>query len=171
MRKGNGVCGASFASLGLLQPKEPLPILALTLFLLACEAGQSGARPTVYVRGIIRISYRARKGGGKRRGTEGKISRSGTERGEQREMGGRGEIGRLRKAGLKIKVLTWPPLIFHHTPKLKMWTVITYLSNCLTWNGGCHIGFTKGHASQEARRKGVDERLLISPNPLRNYFV
>lgn len=54
-----------FASLGLLQPKNPFPISSLTLFLLACVAGQPGARPTVYVRGIIRISYRARKGEGR----------------------------------------------------------------------------------------------------------
>lgn len=29
-----------------------------------CVAGQSGARPTVYVRGIIRISYGAARGEG-----------------------------------------------------------------------------------------------------------
>lgn len=88
MRKGNRVCGASFAPLGLLQLKNPAPISFLTLFLLACVAGQPGARPTVYVRGIIRISYGAGKGGGERGGMEEKISRGGcrggTERGQER---------------------------------------------------------------------------------------
>lgn len=65
MRKGNRVCGASFAPLGLLQLKNPPPISFLTPFLLACVAGQPGARPRVYVRGIIRISYGAGKGEGK----------------------------------------------------------------------------------------------------------
>lgn len=38
------------------------------------------------------------------------------ERGKKRV----GKIGRLPKTCLKIKVLSWPRLIFHHTPKLKM---------------------------------------------------
>lgn len=66
------------------------------------------------------------------------------------------EVGRdrLLKTCLKIKVWSWPRLIFHHTPKLNMWTVITYLSNCLTSKGGCHTEFTKGQRSQQAGRKG-----------------
>lgn len=57
--------------------QSPLSPIAL----LACVAGQSGARPTVYVRGIIRISYGAGKGRGKRGGMEEeKISRGGVRR-------------------------------------------------------------------------------------------
>lgn len=54
---------------------------------------------------------------------------------------------------LKIQVLSWPRLIFHHAPKLKMWMVITYLSNCLCSKGECHIGFAKGQESQQLWRK------------------
>lgn len=82
-----------------------------------------------------------------------------------------GKVGRLLVTCLKIKVLSWPWLIFHHTPKLKMWTVITYLSNCLSSKGGCHIGFAKGQGSPEAGGKSVDQRLLIPPNTLQNYLV
>lgn len=66
--------------LGPLQLKNPPPISSLTLLLLACVAGQPGARPTVYVRGIIRISYGRgrREGGGD--GMEGEISRGGVQR-------------------------------------------------------------------------------------------
>lgn len=65
--------------LGLLQLKNPPAIPSLTLFLLAYVAGQPGARPTVYVRGIIRISYGA--GRGEQRGrVEEKISRGGVQR-------------------------------------------------------------------------------------------
>lgn len=52
-----------------------------------------------------------------------------------------------------------------------MGTVITYLSNCLTSKGGCHSGFTKGQGSQQAGKKGEDERVLIPPNALQNYLV
>lgn len=67
MKEGNRVCGASFVPLGPFQLKNPPPIFSLTLLLLACVAGQSGARPTVYVRGIISISY----GAGREAGGEG----------------------------------------------------------------------------------------------------
>lgn len=50
--------------LGRLQLGNPPKASSLTLFLLACVAGQPGARPTVYVRGIIRISYGAGRGEG-----------------------------------------------------------------------------------------------------------
>lgn len=43
--------------------------------------------------------------------------------------------------GERDRPLCWTCLIFHHSPKLKMWTVITYLPNCLSSKGGCHIGF------------------------------
>lgn len=63
MREANRVCGASFVPLGPLHLKNPPPIFSLALLVLACVAGQPGARPTVYVRGIIRISYGAGRGG------------------------------------------------------------------------------------------------------------
>lgn len=167
MRKGNRLCGASFAPLGLFQLT---PVSSATLFLLACVAGKPGARPTVYVRGIIRISYGAGRGRGQQRWVQRR------ELG-QKEIDGRERRRRVRKTGrlletcLKIKVSSWPRLIFHHTAKLKMWTVITYLSNCLTSKGGCHFGFTSGQVSQQAGRKKADESLLIPPNALQNYIV
>lgn len=73
MREGNRVCGASFVPLAALKLQIPPSVASLTLFLLVCVAGQPGARPTVYVRGIIRISYGAgmgRRGGGVRGGKD-----------------------------------------------------------------------------------------------------
>lgn len=72
-----------FVPLGPLQLKNPPPIFSLTLLLLVCVAGQSGARPMVYVRGIIRISYgpgRGEGGEGKRRKRSAEVGcRGGTE--------------------------------------------------------------------------------------------
>lgn len=86
MREANRVCGASFVPLAPLQLKNPPPIFSLTLLMLACVAGQSGARPTVYVRGIIRISYGAGwRGGG--------ISRGGLQRAGKRDRWPREEKG------------------------------------------------------------------------------
>ena len=106
--------------LGPLQLKNPPPISSLTLLLLACAAGQTGARPAVYVRGIIRISYgRGRRGGG----LKGEISSRGGVQIDGRERKGKGgweKIGGLPETCLKIKVLSWPRLIFHRAPKLKM---------------------------------------------------
>lgn len=42
----------------------------------------------------------------------------------------KGKIGRLLKK--RRGVLSWPCLNFHHTPKLRMLMVITYLSNCFS---------------------------------------
>lgn len=130
MREGNRVCGASFVPLGPLQLKNPplVDSLAPTTLLLACVAGQSGARTTVYVRGIIRISYRAGRGEGEWRKRSAEVGcRGGTESEQTRERwwraereGGGRKIGRLPQTCLKIKVLSWPRLIFYHTPKLKM---------------------------------------------------
>ena len=55
---------------------------------------------------------------------------------------------------LKLKVLSRLWLIFQHIPKLKMWTVITYLLNYLSSKSGCHIGFAKGQGSQQRGGKG-----------------
>lgn len=95
-------------------------------------AGQSSTRPALYVRGIIRISNKA----GRREGGEGGSRKSGVgvQRREKQttyiwrreDKGGSRKMGRLLQACLKIKVLRWPQLIFHHSPKLKMWTVSTY---------------------------------------------
>lgn len=181
MREGNRVCGASFVSLAPLRRKDAPPFASLPQLLLACEAGQSGARPAVYVRGIIRISYGAGRGKQKWReekrkrsaevGAEEGVRASRRDRWLKEEKEGRRDRGAHRKLVLKIKVLSWPRLIFHYTPKLKMWAVITYLSNCLSWKGACHIRFAKGQGSQAAGRKRVDQRLLIPPNTLQNYLV
>lgn len=103
---------------------------SLTLLLIACVTGQPGDRPTVYVRGIIRISYGAGRGEGaegewRKRSAEVEC-RGGTESEPANEIDGRerkrrvGEMGWLPETCLKIKALSWPRLIFHHTPKLKM---------------------------------------------------
>lgn len=76
MRKGNRVCGASFLPLRLLQLKNLPPISSLSP-----RSWQPYARPTFYVRGILRISYGA--GGGDRVGVtimEEKMSKSGVQR-------------------------------------------------------------------------------------------
>lgn len=75
-----------FVPLGLLQLKNPPPISSLTLLLLACVAGQSGARPTDYVRSILRISYGAGRG----------VGREGEWRKRSAEVGCRGGTGSKR---------------------------------------------------------------------------
>lgn len=61
---------------GPFRPQNSPPISSPTLLPLACAADQSVARPTVYVTGIIRISYGAGKAGG---GLEGFHSWDGGE--------------------------------------------------------------------------------------------
>ena len=64
-----------------------------------------------------------------------------------------GEIGGLLQGTcLKIKVLSWPWLIFHHTPKLKMWESSLICQIVLAQKDGCHIGFAKGQGSRPAGR-------------------
>lgn len=41
-------------------------------------------------------------------------------------------VAREEIKGKRGRLLRWPCLIFHHTPKLGMLMVITYLSNCFS---------------------------------------
>ena len=118
--------------------------------------GWEAGSPNAYVTGIIRISYGA----------------GGSGVGGCREFRGLDEMRANDTLdvvvwegiqGKRSRVLRWPCLIFHHTPKLGMLMVITYLSNCFSWEGGCHIHFPGGQESQAVERKRVDQSLLISP--------
>lgn len=91
---------------------------------------KSVARPTVYVTGIIRISYGAGRRGGRLEDFHcwGGIESGWSGEQSEQTMYMDGEVVKscCRRPTQKVQVLRWPRLIFHHPSKLKMQAVITY---------------------------------------------
>lgn len=92
---------------------------------------KSVARTTVYVTGIIRISYGAGRRGGRlddfhSRGSNESSWRGWTQSEQTIHTDGEAVKSSCRRPARKTQVLSWPRLIFHHPSKLKMRTVITY---------------------------------------------